>query len=232
MQPKNDASPAQAPDLGPWPARVGMALAITVAAVVLVGLLLGRRWSVEVKAEIAAPASAIHPWIEDLRRWPSWSHWHAGTDSSLRHKFDGAARGVGARWSFAGELLGNGAVEIVRAEPSAGVWLATAIGSESVNGTIALRYGPGARPGTTLLTWRDEGTLPWVIGGFYRGSLQVALTRHMQAALERLKALAEAGQAAPQAPVAADAPAAMAAPSAAPARATAPSAAPATATAP
>ncbi len=212
MQPTQESTPDPVTASGPWPARIGVALAITVAAVVVVGLLLGRRWSVEVKAEIAAPPSAIHPWIEDLRRWPSWSHWHGGTDPSLQHRFEGAPRGVGARMSFAGDLLGVGAVEIVRAEPDAGVWLATAIGSESVNGSIGLSYRPGSRPGTTLLVWRDEGALPWVIGGFYRGSLQTALARHMQAALERLRGLAEAGQTAPMAPSRPAAPASLPSP--------------------
>lgn len=186
-----------------WIRRAFLAFAITTAAMVLVGLALGRHWKVRVQETILAPPADIHAWTSDLRRWPSWTKLQGGDDPQVVHAFAGAPTGVGATWAWQGPVMGKGRMEIVRAAPLKGVWIDEAIESESINAHGSLTYE--VTPAGTVVTWDDEGDLPPVIGGFFRGAVNKMLREHFAQSLGQLKGLVEAGSARP-APAASDQP--------------------------
>lgn len=177
-----------------WFRRALLAFAITTAAVLLVGLALGRRWEVEVRETIAAPPARIHAWIADLHRWPTWTTLQGNADAQAQHTFGGAASGVGATWGWQGPAVGRGWIEIVRAEPEAGVWIAEAIESDTINAHGSLTYE--VTPAGTVVIWRDAGDLPPVVGGFFRGAIHKMLRDHFGRSLAQLKGLIESETAA------------------------------------
>ncbi len=175
-----------------WIKRAGLAFVITAAAIVLVGLLLGREWKVEVRHHIAAPPAAIHPWIDDLRKWQAWAAWNASMDPDVRLRYEGPDHGVGATWAWDGPVMGHGRMRIVRSEVEGGVWIAEAIESETDNAEGSLTFEPD-ETGTTVV-WRDRGKLPPVIGGFFRKTINEMLRTHFTTGLQRLGEVVQAQQ--------------------------------------
>jgi hypothetical protein len=80
-------------------ARVVLATATLLVALVLAGYLLPQAWRVERQIFIAAPPAAIFPWINSLRRWPSWTGWPDAAPG-LTVEYSGPDSGAGAtrRW--------------------------------------------------------------------------------------------------------------------------------------
>lgn len=170
--------------------KIAITLVAAVGLALLVGLALPRRWSVERSVLIDAPPALIHPFLFDLRRWQEWSVWTRELDPQVRHTFEGPPDGVGARWLWLGPAMGRGQLEIVQSDPMIGVELDEAIESEVVNAHASIRYTPEGAG--TRLTWSDQGTLPPVVGGFFKGLVEAQLGQSLTTGLTRLKALVEA----------------------------------------
>ena len=116
--------------------------------------------------------------------------WTRAMDPQLRNTYEGPQEGVGAKWMWLGPKMGRGRMVIVASDPLRGIELEQAIESDEVNARASLslsREGAGTR-----LTWIDEGTLPFLVGGFFRGTVERQLGEHLAASLEKLRALAEA----------------------------------------
>jgi hypothetical protein len=61
---------------------------------------------------IAAPASVVFPHVNDLHKWDAWSPW-AKLDPAMKQIHEGAAEGVGAVYSWAGNSeVGEGRMTI------------------------------------------------------------------------------------------------------------------------
>ena len=52
-------------------------------------------------ATIAAPPSAVFPYVNDLHKWQDWSPW-AKLDPNAKATFDGPQAGTGAVFSWSG----------------------------------------------------------------------------------------------------------------------------------
>ena len=97
---------------------------------------------------------------------------------------------MGAKWLWLGPKMGRGRIEIVASDPRRGIDLDEAIESDVVNAHASLTFvaeGEGTR-----VTWRDEGTLPLIAGGFFRGTVEEMLNTHFAAGLLKLKTAVEA----------------------------------------
>jgi hypothetical protein len=130
----------------------------------------------------------------------------------VRFTYEGPESGVGARWSWLGPKMGNGRSEITFADPRRGIRVDEAIESAQVNahGAILLEdTGAGTR-----VTWTDDGTLPPILGGFFRAMVNERLTHNFEAGLARLKAVVEALPPAPPPAAPPPAPSALTAPDA------------------
>jgi carbon monoxide dehydrogenase subunit G len=161
------------------------ALGLTMGA----AFFLPRAWRVEQQIVIAAPPAKVHAMLFDLKRWQEWSVWTRALDPLLRNTYEGPQDGVGARWLWLGPTMGRGQIVIVASDPERGIELDQAIESEMVNShaTLSLtREGEGTR-----VTWIDEGTLPPVVGGFFRATVEQELASNLERSLQKLKALLE-----------------------------------------
>lgn len=170
--------------------KIAIAVVAAVLAVLGVAAALPRGWSVERSIVIRSAPERVYPLLFDLRRWQEWSAWTKALDPLVRNTYEGPQDGVGAKWIWMGPRMGRGQLEIVAADPATGIELAQAIESEVVNAKASLRF---SREGDdTRLTWRDEGTLPLLVGGLFRGTVEARLGGHLEASLEKLKATVEA----------------------------------------
>ena len=160
-----------------------------VAALLLgVGLLLPNHWHVKREVLISAPPSIILPLIEDFRQWELWAK-HPQDDPTLQYTYVGAPSGVGAKRVYQGQYAGRGHSEIVRSDPSYGVAMTSAVGTENANAHSRLEFQH--RGGTTAVTWTDQGEIASVFGVFLRANVEDELGKYMETSLARLKAEAE-----------------------------------------
>ena len=166
-------------------------ISLVVATFVLlgVGFALPRTWRVEQHVVIAASPAQIHALLFDLKRWQDWSVWNRTIDPLLRNTYEGPHDGVGARWLWLGPTMGRGQVVIVASDPQRGIELDESIESEIVNAHASLTFT--AEGQSTRVTWIDEGTLPPIMGGFFRDFVEARLAENLATSLQKLKALLE-----------------------------------------
>lgn len=167
---------------------VGLTLLLTLGVLIVIGLVLPRNYQAERSITVAAPAAAIYPLVSDFREWDSWAHW-ADDDPTLTREFAGAAREVGAIVRWRGERAGWGSLEIVESEPHQGITFIERVRSHEPTGTG--RIDLEEDQGVTVVRWRDQGTLPPIIGGYFRGYMVETLEAHFAEGLRRLKARVE-----------------------------------------
>jgi len=71
----------------------------------------------ERSAQIAAPANAIFPLINDFHEWHRWSPWEK-LDLNMTKTFDGASAGPGAIYSWSGnKKAGEGRMTLLESSP-------------------------------------------------------------------------------------------------------------------
>ncbi|MDP1829695.1 MAG: SRPBCC family protein [Archangium sp.] len=170
--------------------KFSIALVALIVLTLAVGLVLPRTWRVERHVVINATPARIHPLLFDLKRWQEWSVWTRALDPMLRNTYEGPQDGVGAKWMWLGPTMGRGQIVITASDPLRGVELDESIESEVVNARASLAFT--AEGDATRVTWVDEGTLPPVVGGFFRGTVEDRLGAHFATSLEKLKAVVEA----------------------------------------
>lgn len=170
--------------------RIALGVLALLLLAVAVGALLPRQWHVEQSVVIAAPPERIHPFLDDLRKWPEWAAWNKEMDPKVVWTYEDPDRGVGARWAWNGPVMGKGRMEIVESDPAKGLRIDEAIESDTVNAHARFDFAPEG--GGTKVTWIDEGTLPPVVGGFFRGMIEDMLRTHFSTGLAKLKAAVEA----------------------------------------
>jgi uncharacterized membrane protein len=171
--------------------RVVQIVVLSIVATLLVlgvmGVLLPTHYHVQRAILINAPATAVHPWVEDLRRWPTWANWNR-VDPTLTATYSNVTQGVGARETWRSERSGSGTREITRSDPHTGIEFSTELG-DGIPCKGSVRYSESA--GTTTVTWTDEGQLPGLVGGFSKGAFEDTLGEHMAEGLKRLKQAVE-----------------------------------------
>jgi hypothetical protein len=180
--------------------------AIAAVALLLIGIgaLLPRQWRVERSIMIYAPPERVHRWAADLAYWSRWAQWDQGS-LAPRNELGEPSSGPGATLTWRGRGRSHettGTVRITQSEPARGVWFEHRVDGGKPT-TATLSFEP--KPGVTQVTWRDEGELPPIIGGFMLDYFQTRLAEHMGEGLERLEQLVEHP---PQDSPAADSPAA------------------------
>jgi hypothetical protein len=168
---------------------LGVGLAVLV--IVIVGSFMPGTWSVETSRILRAPPDRVQATIEDLSTWTEWTPWSKSRDDSLQVTFDGPPRGVGARMSWEGQLLGIGSLTITSATPGAGVEYELLFRGldQGTRGSIALAPDPGG----TRAIWKDGGELGWnPMMRLFSPLFTAKLASDFAAGLERLDAIVAA----------------------------------------
>lgn len=155
-----------------------------------IGALLPRQWRVERSIMINAPPQRVHRRVEDLAYWSRWAQWDQGS-LAPRNELGVPSSGAGATLTWRGHGRSretSGTVRVTRSSPEGGVWFEHRVeGGPASSATLSL----SPKPGVTEVTWRDEGELPPIVGGFMLDYFQTRLGEHMSEGLARLKDLVE-----------------------------------------
>ena len=135
--------------------RILIGGAVVLALLVLVSQLLPGAYHVERSVVIAAKPEAIHPWLNNLRKWPEWSAWTKAKDSTLEYSYEGPEEGVGAISKWEAKKLGQGQMKLVESDVARGVKF-----------ELSFEHGKYLSTGTLSYTWVEGGTkLVWGVDG-------------------------------------------------------------------
>jgi hypothetical protein len=135
-----------------------------VAAIFIAGLFLPGSVEVQRVVKLKLPQEELHPMLDDLERWREWTVW-GDTDEPIILEYSDPSAGVGAWYSWQGDAIGAGRIEITASDPARGVWYDMTFSLEPYPMKGALRYLPS-----------DEGTeLEWSLRGELNGPLERAL---------------------------------------------------------
>lgn len=150
------------------------------ALFVLIGLFLNRNWDVMVTTQTTATPAQVMPLVKDFRQWSKW------TTTMPDYKYEySPEQGVAGSWmSWRGDR--SRAKLILTEVTETGIKYDAQMESDQVNASGEITTD-GKR-----ITWKDTGTLPAIIGGYFRGVMNSALNAHMSSGLAELRRLAEA----------------------------------------
>ncbi len=167
---------------------VGAALAC-VLVLLLIGLLLPRRYDVQTEVVIEAPPESVFPMINRLPNWRLWSSWSSEKNSGVEIQYGAVLEGEKATLSWR-EQRGNGRLWIHRSVLNESIEY-TSIFANFPEMETSFRLVPEAE-GKTRVIWRSFGKLP--NGPFYGWAAMVfstGLSAQYNRDLTNLKELCE-----------------------------------------
>ncbi|MEJ8572149.1 SRPBCC family protein [Microbaculum marinum] len=182
-----------------WIVRFVVALVIMAALLAAVGLIfLPRYVSVSRSVVISAPASAVWPYVSDLRRFNEWSPWAGIDPQGTTYAYEGADSGVGQtmHWSSAHEQVGSGTQEVIAIDPGRSVETRLDFG-EMGTAQAGLTLTPNE--GATEVTWdfrTDLGVNP--VARWFGLMFDRWVGNDYEKGLARLKERVESGPSASQ----------------------------------
>ncbi len=122
---------------------------------VVIGIFLPSRVTVERAITIDAPAEKIFPWAADLKLWPQWTVWNAAEDATLAYTYPGPTTGQGGSMHWTAKKMGDGNLTFREFEPAQRLVyeLRMPAHNTTVYGEIEFESAGG---GSTPVTWLDE----------------------------------------------------------------------------
>ncbi len=113
-------------------------------------------------ATIAAPPSAVFPYVNDLHKWQDWSPW-AKLDPNAKATFEGPQAGTGAVFSWSGNNeVGEGKMTIVESKPDDYVKMNIDFAKPFANTSVAEFQLKPEGAGTNV-TWSMTGDRPFFV---------------------------------------------------------------------
>jgi uncharacterized membrane protein len=163
---------------------------------VIVGLILPSRLTVERSLTIDQPAEKIFPWAADLKLWPRWTVWNAAEDPSLAYTYSGPTTGLGGAMAWTAKKMGDGTLKFTHFEENKALHYELVMPAHGTRAYGELEF-ESAGGGATRVTWLDEidlGGNPFkrLLGPMLKKILGHAFARNLQG----LKTAAMTGQAA------------------------------------
>jgi hypothetical protein len=141
-----------------------MLFLVTVAALFIAGLFLPDYIEVQRVVKVNASRERLHPLLHDLERWHEWTAWGEANEPIVL-KYSDPSAGVGAWYSWRGEAIGAGRIEITASDPTKGVWYDMTFDLDPDPMKGALRY----------LSDGEDLELEWSLRGDLNGPLERAL---------------------------------------------------------
>jgi hypothetical protein len=160
-----------------------------IAIALILGLLLPRDYQVARDIFIAQPSSVIHPYVNNLERWPEWTPWH-DMDETIVTTVGDIKEGVGATQSWIGDS-GDGRLVVTRSDPNTGVAYDLFFDSDKWACKAGLNFAPAEGNGTKVV-WTMSGTVPIpVLGGYVAKMMSAQVGLAFDDGLAKLKKLVQ-----------------------------------------
>jgi len=160
-----------------------------VAGVLGLAALRPRAFAVSRTLTVQAPPEAIHPLINDFRRWAEWSPYEK-LDAEMTKTYTGAAAGTGAVYTWEGRKAGAGRMEIRDTSPTRITIQLDFSKPFEAHHTSEFTLEP--RGGATQVTWAMRGPSPFasrLFGVFV--NLDRLIGRDFEAGLAAIREIAE-----------------------------------------
>ena len=109
---------------------------------------------------VGAPPEAVGPYLTDLRQWITWNPWDELEPTSTKVYSDPAS-GVGAWYTWSGEEVGAGRMEITGISPTRVDYALTFTAPMEDQATVHMELAPEGA-GHTRVTWSMEGELDFM----------------------------------------------------------------------
>jgi effector-binding domain-containing protein len=107
---------------------------------------------------IDAPAQVVYDNVKDFKNWEAWGPWMA-EDPNIQITFAEKTEGEGGSYSWTSEVMGNGAMEIVKVIPGKAIdqkiLFNTPFGDSKSD--VYWRFDDTDTPGQTKVTWGMKG---------------------------------------------------------------------------
>lgn len=132
--------------------RLIFGILLLVLVMVAVAFALPNQVSVERSTVINSLEADIFPYLNNLKKFNSWSPW-AARDPETHYVFTGPVRGKGARMEWDSDTVGTGTMEITATELNKSVMVALDFG---VQGKANARYRLSPSGAGTRVTWGFE----------------------------------------------------------------------------
>ncbi len=142
--------------------KVFLFLAALLALLIVVGLMLPNKMTVERSIRIAASPITIFRFLNNFEQYSQWSPWH---DETMSYEILGPEQGEGAILVWQSERKGEGQIEIVEAEAYKKISMRMGFAEQGDVRTYFLME-PSDRG--TLLRWQYELDLAEIDNPFYR----------------------------------------------------------------
>ena len=136
----------------------------TLATLFIAGLFLPDYVEVQRVVKLNASRERLHPLLHDLERWREWITWDE-TDTPVVLEYSAPSSGVGAWYSWRGDEIGAGRIELTASDPTKGVWYDMTFDLDPDPMKGALRYLSGG----------EDLELEWSLRGELSGPLERAL---------------------------------------------------------
>lgn len=136
--------------------KVLIAIPILIAAFLIIAAMQPSHYEVTRSQAFDAPAAAIFPHVNTLKRWEAWSPW-GKIDPNMKLTYAGPESGVGASYSWQGNSeVGEGRCTIAESRPNEFIRLNMEF-FKPMSGTATAEFTFQPQANQTELTWKVAG---------------------------------------------------------------------------
>lgn len=165
--------------------------------VILVLVIVSRpsHFRIERSVTMAASPETAFALVNDFRQWSHWSPYEK-MDPTVRKTFSGPDSGVGAKYHWVGDTIGEGEMTLTGVQPHERIVINLEfIKPFASSNTATFEFVPAG--GSTTVTWRMEGDYNIVSKAFgVFMDMEAMFGQHFTDGLTAMKATAESNQAA------------------------------------
>jgi hypothetical protein len=94
----------------------GISLAALIVLIFGIGIFLPKQYHVERSIVIAKPDTLVYNYLAEFNNFNNWSPWN-DMEPDIEYKIEGKSGTVGCRYSWEGEKMGEGYLEIIELNP-------------------------------------------------------------------------------------------------------------------
>ena len=136
--------------------KILIGLAVLILVFVIIVATRSSEYRVTRSATVKAPAAAVFPHVNELKKWEAWNPW-GKIDPNMKLTYDGPPSGVGASYAWVGNKdVGEGRATITESKPN-----------EAVRFKLEF-FKPMAGVSDTLFTFKPQGNqtvVTWDMSG-------------------------------------------------------------------
>lgn len=175
----------------PWMKRIGVGLISLLILILVAGLFLPTKYSLQRSIQIQAQPETIHAYVGDLTKWDLWSPWKEADPSTVTTLGDQTS-GVGANQSWVAKD-GDGSLIVTMSSPTKGIEYDLFFDKAAWKSRAGMYYDT-VSDNSTNVVWSMEGDMDVpIVGGYFAMMMDSMVGQMFERGLTKLKAQVENG---------------------------------------